>query len=224
MSDRSGPDEFDTYQENGLRIARRVSQWGPACQNLMDHPKVAPYLIELLGPEVRIDHDYCIFMKNAAKKGGLHGGSANSSTHWYKYRDGVMRNGLTVFVYALSPARKGDGGFCCIPGSHKSNFLKDIPQEVRQFERPAHYVVQPEVDAGDLLIFTEATVHGTQPWTSDQERRSFLFKYSPGHSAWWNDFYNPDEYSGLSEQQKRIMEPAFVGGGRPDTFANGVSG
>ena len=219
IADRSKAEDYETYQENGPKIARRVSLWAPACQKLFDHPNVVPYLTELLGPKVRVDHDYCIFMKKGAEKGGLHGGSAKSSTHWYKYRDGTMRNGLTTFVYALTPVRKGDGGFCCIPGSHKSNFLLDIPSEVRHFERPAHYVVHPEVEAGDLIIFTEATIHGTLPWTSDRERRSFLFKYSPGHSAWWNNYYNRDDYPNLTEQQRRLLEPAHVGGNRPDTFA-----
>lgn len=220
VSDQSKPEDYETYEENGLRIARRISQWSPACQNLFDHPNVAPYLLELLGPKVRADHDYCIFMSKGAKKGGLHGGGVRSSTHWYKYRDGVMRNGLTTFVYALTPVRKGDGGFCCVPGSHKSNFLTHIPQEVSRFERNAHYVVQPEVEAGDLIIFTEATVHGTLPWTSDQERRSFLYKYNPGHAAWWNDYYDLDDYPNLTEQQKRMLAPASVR--KPDTFSNGV--
>ena len=223
ISDRTRPEDYETYQEDGLKIARRVSLWAPACQKLFDHPNIVPYLTELLGPKVRVDHDYCIFMKKGAKKGGLHGGDLNQSTHWYKYRDGVMRNGLTTFVYALTPVRKSDGGFCCVPGSHKSNFLRNIPQEVRQFERVAHYVVQPEVEAGDLVIFTEATVHGTLPWTSDQERRSFLFKYSPGHSAWWNDYYTPEDYPNLTEQQQRLLAGAHIGGGRPDTFVNGAT-
>jgi hypothetical protein len=87
ISDRSKPDEYETYQEDGLKIARRVSQWSPACQNLFDHPKLAPYLVGLVGPKVRVD--------------------------------------------ALTPARKGDGDFCCVPGSHKSNFILDIPRHSR---------------------------------------------------------------------------------------------
>lgn len=47
ISDRAKPDEYETYQEDGLKIARRVSQWSPACQNLFDHPKLAPYLVGL---------------------------------------------------------------------------------------------------------------------------------------------------------------------------------
>ena len=66
-----------------------------------------------------------------------------------------------------------------MPGSHKSNYLDLLPPDVRNYERPAPYVLQPAVEAGDVLIFTEALVHGTMPWTADHERRCLLYKYSP---------------------------------------------
>ena len=77
-------------------------------------------------------------------------------------------------------------------------------------------MVQPEVEAGDALIFTEALVHGTMPWEGDHERRAFLYKYSPGHSSWSQNYYNPDDYENLTGQQKRILAPPSVGR-RPDS-------
>ncbi len=207
------PGEEDT----GYRRDSPISRWSPAFQVLIDHPKIVPYMVELLGPKFRIDHDYCIFMTRGGKGGNLHGGETDrAADHWYKYKDGVMRNGLTVVTYFLTPAKTGDGGFCCVPGSHKSNFVASLPPDVRTFERPAHYVVQPEVEAGDALIFTEALIHGTLPWTADHERRAFLYKYSPGHSAWSQKYYDPDEYPDVTEQQKRIMAPPSVGS-RPES-------
>ena len=92
------------WGDSGISTAGRVSQWGPDFQALMDHDTIVPYLVELLGPKFRIDHDYCIFMKRGATRGGLHGGEKDSEAdHWYKYRDGVMRNGLTVVTYFLHP-------------------------------------------------------------------------------------------------------------------------
>ncbi len=41
------------------------------------------------------------------------------------------------------------------------------PEEVRRYEAQRHYVVQPAARAGDALFFTEALVHGTNPWTAD---------------------------------------------------------
>ena len=156
--------------EGGLRRTSRVSQWGPDFRDLIDHPRILPYLVEWLGPKFRIDHDYCIFMSPGTSRGSLHGGPAPQSgegDHWYRYYpDGTIRNGLTVFTYNLSDCNPGDGGFACIPGSHKTNLRSSVPREVMRFERPAHYVRQPPAKAGDVLIFTEALIHGTLPWTA----------------------------------------------------------
>lgn len=193
------------------------SLWGEPFKKLIDHPKILPYLLELIGPTVRLDHDYAIFMSQGQSRGRLHGGEDGGrpggleGDHWYKYRDGVMRNGLCVFSYMLADANEGDGGFACVPGSHKSNFTQNIPAEVRSFERPAHYVVQPAVKAGDALFFTEALVHGTAPWTAAHERRSLLFKYSPGHSSWSGNYPNADDYGELTERQRRILLPPSIG-------------
>src|SRR5262249_22326966 len=156
-------------------------------------------------------HDYCIFMRDGEPGGQLHGGEGHEGDHWYKYRDGVMKNGLCVITFFLTPAGAGDGGFACIPRTHKSNFISSRPREVMRFERPAPYVVQPEVEAGDALFFTEALIHGTLPWRGKQERRALLYKYSPGHSAWAQNYYSLDEYENLTEQQKRILAPPSVG-------------
>ncbi len=129
-----------------------------------------------------------------------------------------MRNGLTVVTFFLTHANVGDGGFACIPGSHKSNFVDNVPADVRMFERRPHYVTQPAVESGDALIFTEALIHGTMPWTADHERRALLYKFSPGHSSWASTYYNPDDYPDLTEQQRRIMAAPSVGS-RPNSIA-----
>ena len=184
----------DEYDESFIRPRMRVSKWAAPFLGLIDHPPALPYLVEFLGPKFRIDHDYNMFMIKGSKHGRIHGGPAHvtgqEGDHWYQCYNGVIRNGLTVFTYCLTPARPGDGGFICVPGSHKSNFVMDIPEEVRGQQRDADYIVQPPVDAGDLIIFTEALVHGTRAWTADHERRSVLYKYSPGHSSWNQSYLN----------------------------------
>jgi len=227
------PDEISEMNEIAERVfsrkegdtpnhrTSRVSLWGEPFKRLIDHPTIIPYLIELIGPKFRLDHDYCIFMVEGATGGGLHGGEdggrpgGNEGDHWYKYRDGVMRNGLSVVTFFLTDAADGDGGFACVPGSHKSNCLSGIPPEVRRFERRTHYVVQPAVEAGDALFFTEALVHGTMPWRAKHERRALLYKYSPGHSAWSGNFYDLSQFGELTELQKRILTPPSIGR-RPD--------
>ena len=58
-----------------------------------------------------------------------------------------MYNGLTVVMYALKDVNPGDGGFICVPGSHKTNM--DFKPAV-----DSHIVVNPTFRAGDMPIFT----------------------------------------------------------------------
>jgi hypothetical protein len=209
-------DEKQKLKEAGKEVGR-PSTWGPVFQSMLDHPKILPYLLEFIGPKIRIDHDYAIFMEMGQSRGRLHGGDNGlEGDHWYKYRDDVIRTGLTVVTFFGAPAGPGDGGFCCIPGTHKTNFLTSIPQEVREFQRNAHYVRQPVVEAGDALIFTEALVHGTTQWTADHQRRAYLYKYAPGHSSWASSYYDTALYEHLTEQQERMLAIPSIGG-RPDT-------
>ena len=46
---------------------------------------------------------------------------------------------------------------------------------MRQFKAHQEFIKQPATKAGDVIIFTEATTHGTLPWTADRQRRSILF-------------------------------------------------
>lgn len=202
---------FRTYPYGGEIQGRETSllSWGQPVKALIDHPTVLPYLVELLGPTVRLDHDYGMFMKKGDRHGGLHGGYGG--THWYHFRNGRMSNGLTVATYFLTDAPEGAGGFACVPGSHKSNYAaSDIPEDVRSFKREAHYVIQPPAKAGDVLIFTEATIHGTIPWKAEHERRGLLFKYSPGYSSWALNWYGLDNIGDLTEQQRRLIAPASI--------------
>jgi len=223
VADRVFPRDYDEAEEfkgrTGFRRTGKVSAWSHETQNLIDHPNVLPYLTALLGSKFRIDHDYCIFMDKGAEGGRLHGGPGGhgGSQRKYLFIDGEMLNGLTVLTFFLSGAKAGDGGFACVPGSHKSNFQRDLPPEVKSFERVPDYVVQPEVEAGDALIFTEALIHGTMPWAADQERRTFLYKYTPGNLVHSHDYYHFEDYKDLTEQQKRVLSPPSSGN-RPNVI------
>ena len=158
-------------------------------QALIDHPRIVPYLLDLLGPKFRLDHDYCVFMTKGGRDQDLHGGATSKNPdHWYAYRDGMVRCGLTVVTFVLSEARAGDGGFCCIPGSHKSNFIASLPPDVSRYERTPHYVVQPAVEPGDAIIFAEALIHGTLPYGSHaiQEQLAHL-------QDWLHPLSDPDD-------------------------------
>ena len=71
---------------------------------------------------------------------------------------------------------------------------------------------QVEAEAGDVIIFTEALAHGTLPWTADHQRRSILFKYSPGPLTYSSRYLPPDVEDILDEftpQQRALLEPPY---------------
>ncbi|NCF31967.1 MAG: hypothetical protein GWP50_00180 [Proteobacteria bacterium] len=208
LSDQAWPRQS---HDEAFRRTANVSQWGDEFRNLMDHPSVLPYLIEWIGPRVRLDHDYAIYMQSGAESQAIHGGPMRyESDHWYHYADGVMRNGLMVATWVLTDAGPGDGGFVCVPGSHKTNFIDHLPKTVQSQQATPEYVRQPVVKAGDVILFTEALMHGTRAWQGDHERRVLLFKYSPPHSTWAKQGYDLKHYLSATAQQHRLMAPASV--------------
>ena len=96
----------------------------------------------------------------------------------------------------------------CIPGSHKSGF--GLPAT---FDRDL--AVQVPMAAGDVIVFSEALTHGTLPWQSAQERRTLVYKYSPGNSAWSHAVWPPDLLAVCTDRQRLLLQPPSVGHHRP---------
>ncbi|MEU3400825.1 phytanoyl-CoA dioxygenase family protein [Streptomyces filamentosus] len=189
--------------------------WGPEFRRLTDLPQILPYLEELLKPEVRFDHAYGVF----GRKGGdnnvgmhlHHGGAPHDPSQSYYYRDGEMYNGLLAVSYALTPAGPGSGGFCVIPGSHKANF--PLPESVQAAgsQRPVQHV---PVEAGDAVIFTEATTHGTLPWSGANERRILLYKYCPSYMQWEKSSPGASVDDRFTPEQQSLMLSPYASGRR----------
>ncbi|GIX06246.1 MAG: hypothetical protein KatS3mg115_0649 [Candidatus Poribacteria bacterium] len=214
------PPEMRTHRFGGLL------DWGKPFRDLIDNPRVVPYLEELLGPHFRLDHVYLDVIRAGKGPIGtrLHGGGTPfDPAQYYHFHRGRMYNGLTVVAYNLHDVHPGDGGFGCIPGSHKSNF--PFPDEWRELEN-AHprtdFVTGP---AGTAIIFTEALTHGTLPWKGKQERRTLFFKYSPHPLSWSARYFDPDAYPDLTERQRAILEPPNARyPGRPFARGKGAEG
>jgi ectoine hydroxylase-related dioxygenase (phytanoyl-CoA dioxygenase family) len=203
---------------NGL-----LTDWAQEFRDLVDQPRILPYLENVIGPGFRLDHSYAIFMRHGAGFSTPHhlhnGGTPFDPSQYYLVRDGKMFNGLVVVSYALSDVGPGDGGFCVIPGSHKSSF--PAPQAIRSIVDATFPVVHLPMKAGDAVIFTEAVTHGSIPWTGRHERRAVLYKYAPGHLQWerkspWARLDHP-----WTPRQRQLLGAPYAGG-RPDiNISNG---
>jgi ectoine hydroxylase-related dioxygenase (phytanoyl-CoA dioxygenase family) len=141
----------------------------------------------------------------------LHGGGTTDDlTHFYQFHNGKMRCGLSVVSWILTDCGPGDGGFACIPGSHKSNY--PTPRGVALLDRNIGVVRQVEAKAGSAVIFTEALTHGTMPWAAEHQRRSILYKYAPGPLT-YSRVHVPQGVEEVLEeftpQQRAVLEPPY---------------
>ena len=71
---------------------------------------------------------------------------------YYHWQNGQMHNGLVVVNWMLVDQGPGDGGFACVPGTHKSNLRG--PPELYSYDEHQDLVYQEDCKAGDVVIFT----------------------------------------------------------------------
>ena len=187
--------------------------WCEPFRELLAHPKSIPYLNEMHGQGWRMDHSPFMLCGGVGAEGLiLHGpGHTFDGSQYYIYKNGMMRCGMVVFQFQLADVPAGAGGFCCIPGSHKANYR--CPPELLRMEADLEALVQPVCKAGDMLIFNEATTHGTMPWKAPHERRSLLYRYSPRYLHFAGGEYNvtfPEWVNELTEAQQAVLEPPYI--------------
>lgn len=191
-----------------------VLAWGGPFLDLIDNPRIVPYLEELVDPYFRLDHEYIHVIRpgvgslsGTLSSATLHGGGAPfDASQYYRFSDGRPWGGLTVVAYYLRDVNPGDGGLAVVPGSHKANY--PMPDSLLSLEGDLPpFVVPVAAPAGTAVIFTEAQAHGTLPWMGADERRTLFFKYSPHAISWTWRYYDAERYSGLSERQREILEP-----------------
>lgn len=175
-------DEYWSYGDN-YKIVGPSHEWDHAFRQAIAHPSLLPYLKEIVGETVRYDHGQVIVMTQGAGALGLHGGGTPwAPSEYYHWHDGQMFNGMVVASVALVDMSADNGGFVCLPGSHKANLA--CPREFLAFEENSPTLFRASLRAGSAVIFTEALTHGTFPWSGEHERRALLMKYCPGHMAY----------------------------------------
>lgn len=203
------PAPTDSLSSQRFGQAGAMFQWDPAFVDLIDHRWTVEVLKEFIGTHVRLDHAYGIAMSPGTSGLGLHGPAEPfDPAQFYLSRMGALRSGLLAFSWALTDASPGDGGFGCIPGSHLAS--QPLPPGAESL------LVEVPQPAGSLLVFTEALVHCTIPWTGAGTRLVVMLKYSPGNSAWDPaPAAPPGTVSTMSEKRRRFFQPPSIGGHEP---------
>lgn len=188
----------------------------PLYRNLIDHPRVLPYLDYLLaekrggpyGPKwsgrFYLGHEYGLVYPPGDEGFGFHNG-ATPYNGWLHYhtQDNQIYCGLTCVVWCLTDSEAGQGGFGCLPGSHKAYF--SMPEEVAGKRFVPQDAYQPVVKAGDVIIFTEALVHGPLPWKGETHRLALFYKYVPGYMPLFEE-RDKDLLDLMTEEQVKYLK------------------
>lgn len=194
---------------NEVRVGSTY-QWHDVFRRLVTHPRITPYLLTLVGPTVRFDHDYLVLTRPGAETLPIEGGGEPyDDTAVYHFQNGRMFNGVVAVSFALTDSEQDDGGLVVVPGSHKSNY--PLPDEWRDAGEARPWLRSVNCKAGSAVVFTEALAHGSAPWGAEGERRTVFMKYAPGAMSATRSYPRPDDvpHAAWTEQQRSMLEPPY---------------
>jgi ectoine hydroxylase-related dioxygenase (phytanoyl-CoA dioxygenase family) len=232
----------------GRKDLGQVLEWGTndsrVFASILAHPRLVPVFHGILGPGYRMDHlPFCIIQDEGAEGFQLHGGtidcmSGEYNPHLaYTCHHNMIRTALLGCNVMLTDHNPGDGGFCVVPGSHKSNFK--MPKGMVNGMDYKEYIQQPTTKAGDVVLFSEGTVHGALPWTPhNRQRRACLYRFAPATHAYGRSYFGHEAigtndsvtmgwpkamYEGLSDAQRAVLEPPYANRvNRPNIKSDGT--
>jgi ectoine hydroxylase-related dioxygenase (phytanoyl-CoA dioxygenase family) len=212
-------------------------------KSILAHPRLVPLFHGILGKGYRMDHLPFVIMQDTGAEGfQLHGGTVDCSSGEYNphlaytCHHGMIRTALLGVNVMLSDHNAGDGGFCIVPGSHKSNFK--MPKGMVNGEGEDEYanlITQPVTRAGDVVLFSEGTVHGAKPWTApaNRQRRACLYRFSPATNVYGRSYFGHEGggigwpramYDDLTDAQRAVLEPPYANRlDRPNILPDGSS-
>lgn len=219
-----GDDNLGARDSHSLRGTGRPTMHGllqlerPYCEpfrQMLVHPAVVQRLNVMCGTGFRLDHGPLLISGVKGTEGlTMHGAGEPHRAHVaYHHQNGETYCGGVTVSWQLADVNPGDGGFTCVPGSHKSGF--PMPPGVRTCDDDMGTVVQPTMRAGDVLFFMDgAQTHGTRPWQSERPRRSVLYKYASRSSIRGGPardlappeiYWGEDLVEGMTPEQRAVM-------------------
>jgi len=196
-----------------------VLEWGPqdskVFRSVLAHPRLVPLFHGILGKGYRMDHlPFIIAQDRGAEGFQLHGGTVDCATGQYNpylayaCHQNTIHTSLLGVNVMLVDHDAGAGGFCAIPGSHKSNFA--CPPGMIDGESHSEYVVQPVTRAGDVVLFSEGTVHGAMPWNREYQRRTCLYRFAPSTNVYGRSYFGSHDLSGYREKEEEEKDSNHV--------------
>ncbi|HIG54031.1 MAG TPA: hypothetical protein EYQ18_08640 [Candidatus Handelsmanbacteria bacterium] len=174
----------------GANRSKMAEVWSlpePHCEPLrrmIAHPEVVSRLNWMMGSGYEATKCDAFCSKPGAAGIHLHaGGTTQSELNHYTFRNGRCYCEYVNVAWQLRDVTAADGGFCYIPGSHKTAYA--MPAGILSADDDMGMIKHLEMEAGDLLIFLAgAQTHGALPWTGAEDRRCVLLQYRSRNLSW----------------------------------------
>jgi len=158
-----------------------------------------PLLIRTFcGNHARLDNHFGFNWPAPAARKNIHGGPYSESRSCYYSRQGdVMQTSNLKIGIALH----AQAGLALIPGSHttsmRANGGNHDPDEL----------VVPYLNPGDVIVFTDALVHGTVD--APGERTMLYYTITPGHVC-WAQYTEPMWLNALPPERRKLIRPPGI--------------
>ena len=188
--------------------------------SIMSDSRIIDFCSKFIGPWFRFDHELVV---NQTKESQpyLHGGQFGShGTCFYHEAERYSWNGQLTVGIVLIKQNSETGGFAYIPGSQHSNHGGQYGQQLEVWKEAINELaIVPELNPGDLYIFSEALVHGQKQWNCNFPRTTFYMKYVPGYMA-WQDYEITQSYLSYAKNdlQRALLAPPYVRQGGGDVW------
>ncbi len=181
-------EHIDVYMKDpgSLPEHQRAPIAGPA-EFLIDHPRVMGVLQEVIHPErdrIRLESVF-VSARSTGTTGNQwrpHVGGTNlDPSTSYRFHNGRIYSGMTRIVWELNEVKKGQGGTCLVPGSHKANTVsaQDGTWPEQADDPDSGLWETYGCPPGSLVVFSEGVRHTGSAWTNhDNPRRAILIAYN----------------------------------------------
>jgi ectoine hydroxylase-related dioxygenase (phytanoyl-CoA dioxygenase family) len=187
--------------------------WRDAFRVLQEHPVLQAYLEALCGPDFVVDRPLSMIVpdQDVTDRVQLRAGDPQHHRRLRYVCQGGERtcHGVRV-VWALAPTTASEGGLVLVPASHKRWMEPSV--DVLDATDAMGMTVEPQLEAGDLLLCAATTLHGVR----GQPGR-LLVSQAISAGAMPSDGYDPVAppawTSDLTPEQMAVVGPRTTGNG-----------
>ena len=143
--------------------------------SLVNHEATMRYIRAIVQERPTINNSE-IRIRYPGNQTGTHLGGPVISKYRYSYTERGISCMMVRMIYFVHDVGEGEGEFCVVPATHKSNMQS--PYEGSDPDKEPGMIGLP-VKAGDAILFTENLRHGGLTNRSGQTRKTLHIGYGP---------------------------------------------